>query len=284
MRIKSFFDKDTATFTYIIIDEETKHCAVIDPVLDYNMSSGKISTTSADQIIEYVKTNDLHLEWILETHIHADHLTAADYLKQKLGGKIGIGKNVLEILKFWTEIFNTKSDVALDGSQFDHLFLDAENFKIGNQIVKVFFTSGHTPSCVSYLINDAVFVGDALLMPRLGTARCDFPGGSAAELFNSIQKIYSLPSHTKIFTCHDYPAASELETSQSTVGDHKKMNVLLNENTSQEQYIESRNSRDRGKEMPKLLLPALQINIRAGKLPTPEENSIQYLKIPLNKF
>ena len=284
MNIKSFHDKDTGTFTHVISDPQTQRCAVIDPVLDYDMIAGKTSTKSADQIIEYIKSNSLKLDWILESHIHADHLSSAQYLKNNLGGKVAIGRNILKVLEFWTEIFNTKKDTPLDGSQFDHLFTDGENFKIGNLQAQVIFTPGHTPSCSSYLIGDALFVGDALLMPHFGTARTDFPGGNAKELYHSIQKIYALPDSTRIFTCHDYPENGATALSESTVGEHKKHNVLLNEKTAEAQYVEARNKRDFGKAVPKLLLPSIQLNIRAGALGDSEENGIQYIKIPLNKF
>lgn len=284
MKIQHFYDKDTATFSYVVSDDATKQCAIIDSVLDYDIFSGRTSNTSADKLIEYVKANNLNVEWILETHAHADHITASNYLKSKLGGKIAIGENIKEVIKFWVDVFNTQNDTPLDGSQFDHLFKDGEEFKIGNLKVRVISTPGHTPACVSYLIEDCIFSGDVIFTPKMGTARTDFPGGSARTLYHSIQKILSLPDSTKIFIGHDYPENGSDPQFCCTVSDQKKHNILINENVSEEQYVETRNKRDVGKAVPKLLLPALQVNIRAGKFSAPEQNGATYLKIPLNKI
>lgn len=284
MQIKYFFDKDTATFTYVVSDRATKQCAIIDPVLDYDMNAGKTATVSADQVIDYVKQQKLEVEWILETHAHADHLTASYYLKEKLGGKIGIGEHIKEVLKFWVPLFNTAHDTALDGSQFDHLFKDGEIFKIGTIQVKVMYTPGHTPACLSYIMGDTVFVGDTIFMPYVGTARTDFPGGSAQTLYRSIQKLLALPDNTKIYTCHDYPPVGQSEGCISTVAEQKAKNSMVHIGISEEEYVTARNAKDKGKAVPRLLLPSIQVNLRAGNLGKAEDNGIQYIKIPLNKL
>ncbi len=284
MQIQHFFDSDTATFTYVVSDPASKNCAIIDSVLDYDLYSGRTSTISADKVISYVKEQGLHVEWILETHVHADHLTAAHYLKEKLGGKIAIGKNIKEILNFWVPLFNTGHDTPLSATQFDHLFEDGEKFNIGAIEVKVIYTPGHTPACVSYLMGDAVFAGDTIFMPYVGTARTDFPGGSAQTLYDSIQKILSLPDNTRIFTCHDYPPHGQKERHVSTVAEQKKQNILVKSGTTKNEYVASRNAKDKGKSVPRLLLPSIQVNLRAGSLGEPEENGVQYIKIPLNKI
>lgn len=280
--IKTFFDNETATFTYVVTDNATQTAAVIDSVLDYDQNSGRTKTHSADQVIAYIKEKYLSLEWILETHIHADHLTASHYIQEQLGGKIGLGANIKKVLGFWIPIFNTAQDTPLDATQFDKLFVDEEVFKLGNIDVKVLYTPGHTPTCYSYLIEDAVFVGDALFMPDVGTGRTDFPGGSAPDLYDSIQRILSLPDTTRIFTCHDYPPAERSATSLSTVKEQKENNVIINAKISKEEYISLRNKRDEGKPVPKLLFPAIQVNLRAGTFGKPEKNGIQYVKIPIN--
>lgn len=284
MQIHHFFDNDTATFTYVVSDPATKKCAIIDPVLDYDMFAGKTSTTSSDKVISYVKEHGLSVEWILETHAHADHLTGSHYLKEKLGGKIGIGEHIKEVLKFWVPLFNTVHDTPLDGSQFDHLFKDGEVFAIGSIEVKVMHTPGHTPACVSYLIGDAAFVGDTIFMPYVGTARTDFPGGSAATLYQSIHKLLSLPETTKIYTCHDYPPQGQPEGYVSTVADQKTKNSMVHDGVSEAEYVAARNAKDVGKAVPRLLLPSIQVNLRAGDLGKTEANGVQYIKIPLNKL
>ena len=284
MHIHHFFDKDTATFTYIVSDEATKKCAVIDSVLDYDMNAGKTSTTSADKVISYIKENELDVEWILETHAHADHLTASHYLKEKLGGKIGIGEHIKAVLDFWVPLFNIVHDTPLDGSQFGHLFKDGEIFKIGTIEVTVMHTPGHTPACLTYIIGDAAFVGDTIFMPYVGTARTDFPGGSAQILYQSIQKLLSLPENTKIYTCHDYPPEGKEVGYVSTVADQKLQNTMVHQGVSEAEYVAARNAKDKGKAVPRLLLPSIQVNLRAGNLGKAENNGIQYIKIPLNKL
>ncbi len=284
MQIKSFFDKDTATATHVITDPTTKNCAIIDSVLDYDVSSGHTSTKSADLVIDFIKNNNLKLEWILETHIHADHLTASNYLKQKLGGKTAIGDGIVEVLKFWTKVFNNEDDTPLDGSQFDYLFHDGEKFKIGNLEVEVIHTPGHTPACVCYLIEDAIFVGDTIFMPYVGTARTDFPGGSAKILYNSIQKIYALPDSTRIFIGHDYPLDGNEPAFETTIAEEKNKNILVSEKVDEISYVDIRNKRDFNKPVPKLLLPAIQVNLRGGTFGKVESNGTQYIKIPVNKI
>ena len=284
MKIKYFFDSDTATFTYVISNEESNQCIIIDPVLNYDQYSGITSTKSADEIIAYLNQENLKAKWILETHIHADHLTASSYLKEKLNSKIGIGENIKEVLKFWVPIFNTENDTDLNGSQFDHLFKDGEIIKIGSLEIKIIHTPGHTPACVSYLIEDSIFVGDTLFMPYVGTARTDFPGGSADMLYDSIQKILSLPKNTKIYTCHDYPPEDKHPSSVSTVLEQENHNIMINEAVSKTEYVKARNDKDRGKKVPQLLLPSIQFNLRAGSFGVRENNGTQYIKIPINKI
>lgn len=284
MKIEHFFDQNTSTFTYLVIDTTSNKCAIIDSVLDYDMNSGRVTTDSADQVIQHIKQNNLDLEWILETHAHADHLTASSYIKKALGGKIGIGEHIKKVLEFWVPLFNTGHDTKLDGSQFDHLFKDEEVFKIGSIEVKVIHTPGHTPACLSYLMEDAVFVGDTIFMPYVGTARTDFPGGSAKTLYQSIHKLFSLKDTTRIFTCHDYPPQGQDVKFMSTVAEQKLNNVMINENVSEEEYIIARNKKDEGKAVPRLLLPSIQVNIRAGDLGEKEDNGKNYIKIPINSI
>ncbi len=284
MHIKSFFDNNTSTFTYVVSDTKTKKCAIIDSVLGYDIYSGKTSTLSLDQIIDYVKKNDLIVDWILETHVHADHLSGANYLKNKLGGKTGIGAHIKEVLKFWVPLFNTVHDTPLDGSQFNHLFHDEEKFFIGSLEVKVLNTPGHTPACISYLIGNHIFVGDTIFMPYIGTARTDFPGGKAQTLYNSIQKLLSLPEDTNIYTCHDYPLAGQSESYLSTVAEQKAYNIMVHDGISENEYITTRNNKDLNKAVPHLLLPSIQVNLRAGNLGKAEKNNIHYIKIPLNQI
>lgn len=280
--IKTFFDSDTATFTHVVTDPSTQKCAIIDSVLDYDQYSGRTKTKSADQIISYINEEKLSVEWILDTHIHADHITASHYLKEKLGGKIGISLRIKEVLALWVPIFNTSRDTNLDASQFDHLFEDGDIFKLGNVDVKVLHTPGHTPACASYLIEDTIFVGDTIFMPDIGTARTDFPGGSAATMYDSVRKILSLPNETRIFMCHDYPPEGRNVVWISTVEEQKKNNVLIHDGISKQEYVLLRNKRDAGKSVPKLLLPSIQANLRAGTFGAPENNNVRYIKIPVN--
>lgn len=284
MGVKYFFDQDTATFTYIVSDDVTKKAAVIDPVLNFDITNGKVFTHSADEVISFVKSNGLTIEWILETHAHADHLTAAQYIKKQLGGRIGIGEHIESVIEFWSPMFNCQQTKSAVLGMFDHLFKDDEHFKIGGVEVKVMHTPGHTPACLTYLIEDMAFVGDTIFMPYVGTARTDFPGGSAKALYHSIQKIFSLEPHTKIYTCHDYPPEGVEPGCLSTVKEQLEKNSMINKNVSEAEFIAARNKKDVGKSVPKLLLPSIQVNMLAGNLPNKESNNISYIKIPLNQL
>lgn len=283
MHIESFFDTQTKTFTHVVVDSDTKKCAIIDSVLDYDQDAAIISTTNADKVIQYIHDNNLENEWILETHIHADHLTAAFYLKQHIGGKIGIGSRIAEVLKTWVPLFNTENDTPIKGEQFDRLFDDGDLFNIGNVSVRVMHTPGHTPACATYIINEtSAFVGDTVFNHNIGTARVDFPGGSAADLYNSIQRIYNLPDETLLYLCHDYPKPHETPLKSITVGAQKAQNIMLNGQTTLEDFQQKRGARDKTLGAPRLILPSIQVNMRAGNLGTKADNNIQYIKIPLN--
>jgi glyoxylase-like metal-dependent hydrolase (beta-lactamase superfamily II) len=282
--IETFFDIDTNLFSYVIFDPATSSAAVIDSILNYDQYSGRTNTTSADEIIAYINSKKLKLEWILETHIHADHLTAAHYIKEKIGGKTAIGSQITKVLKYWVPLFNTIIDTPLDGSQFDILLDDNQTIKLGSVNVKILHTPGHTPACISYLIEDAVFVGDTLFMPDLGTARTDFPGGSAETLYDSVHKIFDLPDETRIYICHDYPPATRKANNVCTVAAQKKQNILINQKISKAEYVSLRNRRDAGLSVPKLILPSIQANLRLGTFGDRETNGIQYVKIPINQL
>lgn len=284
MKIIDFYHQDTGTFSYIVIDETTNHCAILDSVMDYDPVPGRATTESADKIIEFVRQHQLKVEWILETHAHADHLTAAKYLKEKLGGKFGIGAHITDVLNHWVPIYNTFKDTPQDGSQFEHLFKEGDTFHIGKLEVRVLHTPGHTPACLSYLIEDCAFVGDTLLMPHIGTARVDFPGGSASTLYDSIQKLMSLPDETKIYICHDYESDGHKPANMATVKEHKDTNKMIHQGVSKDEYAKMRNTKDAGMSLPRLLLPSIQVNLRAGSLGDAEDNDIQYIKIPINQF
>ena len=280
--VAPFFDPDTWTVTYVVYDQPGSACAIIDSVLDYDPKSGRTSTHSADRVISFVRQNDLKVAWILETHAHADHLTAAPYLKDKLGGQVAIGENIRTVQQVFKGVFNLEPTFAVDGSQFDHLFANGEKFKIGALAGEVMYLPGHTPACVGYKIGDAVFVGDTIAMPDVGTARCDFPGGDAAVLYQSIKKLLSLPPQTRLFMCHDYPPAGREVCVETTVADERARNIHVHDGVDQSAYVQIRTERDQGLPMPMLILPAVQINIRAGHLPPSEDNGISYVKIPLN--
>ena len=282
--LKTFFDPDTATFTYVISDPQTSAAAIIDSVLNYDQFSGRSTTKSADEVIDYIHQNNLKVEWILETHIHADHLTASRFLQEKLGGKTGIGSHIKDVLDLWVPIFNIQEDTSLDASQFDHLLEDNQVIKLGDLEIKVLHTPGHTPSCVSYFIEDAVFVGDLVFMPDVGSGRTDFPGGSAELSYNSSRRILRLPDETRLFTGHDYPPQGRDAQSLSTVWEQNQSNILMNDTVSKEAYVKERNQRDVGKPVPKLLLPSIQSNLRLGTFGQAESNGVQYIKIPVNKI
>ena len=283
--VKTFFDEPTFTASHVVSDPASKKAAIVDSVLDFDPASGKTSTESADKIIAYVKAEGLTVEWILETHVHADHLSGAPYLKEKLGGKIGIGSNIAVVQKTFGEVFNVEPEFRRDGSQFDVLFDDGAKFKVGTIDATVIHTPGHTPACITFVIGDAGFVGDTMFMPDYGTARCDFPGGDAATLYKSIQKIFALPGETRLFMCHDYKAPGREEYAwETTVKDERDWNVHVGRGVSEADFVRMRTTRDKTLAMPRLILPSVQINMRAGELPPPDSNGVRYLKLPLNMF
>ncbi|CAO4839060.1 MAG: Beta-lactamase hydrolase-like protein [Holosporales bacterium] len=279
--IKTFFDEQTATFTYIVADSQTKKAAVIDSVLNFEYESGQFSTTSADHVLTYLNKNDFELEWILETHIHADHITAAHYLKEKTNAKIGIGSKITDVIAYWAPVFDMQSDVSPHDHAFDVLFSDQDTFKIGTLLVEVLHTPGHTPACVCYKIDNAVFVGDTIFAPNIGTARTDFPGGSAYDLYESCQRILKMPDDMIMYVGHDYPTSDRPLQSAFTILEQKKENILLKEGIAIDDYVTMRHQRDHGKKVPRLLLPAIQMNIRCGALPAPHQNGKTYLNIPV---
>lgn len=280
--IKTFFDLETSTFTYVVSGGKGTPCVVIDSVLNYDPKSGRTSTQSADQVIKYIQAEQLKLVWILETHAHADHLTAAPYLQEKLGGKLVIGSHITHVQDVFKGVFNLDSRFATDGSQFDHLLQDGESLTFGKLSLKALFVPGHTPACMAYEIGDAIFVGDTLFLPDVGTARCDFPGGNAKTLYQSIQKILSYPKETKLYMCHDYPPSDRPAAFCTSVGAEKAENIHVHDGITEEQFVQMRTTRDQTLDMPNLILPSVQVNIRAGHFPEPEANGKAYLKIPLN--
>ncbi|WP_111638826.1 MBL fold metallo-hydrolase [Marinomonas shanghaiensis] len=282
--VAAFFDKDSNTFSYVVKDPTSSSCAIVDSVLDFDYASGGTSYKGADSIIEYVTTHKLKVEWLIETHVHADHLSAAPYIQSKVGGKIGIGEQITIVQDTFGKIFNEGTEFKLDGSQFDHLFHDGEHYQVGSMLCTALHTPGHTPACFTHVLGDAVFVGDTLFMPDAGTARADFPGGDAGTLFDSVQKILALPEDHRIFMCHDYcPNGRELEY-ETTVKAQRALNIHVKKGISKETFVELRETRDKTLAMPRLILPSLQINMRAGHMPEPENNGLSYLKIPLNAF
>ena len=283
--VKDFFHEDTNTFSYVVRDPATKACAIIDSVLDYDPASASTSTIHADKIIAYIKEQDLTVEWILETHVHADHLTAAQYLKAELGGKIAMSQKIGIVQETFGAIYHL--DIKQWNAQqlFDYLFKDHESFQIGTLKAYNIPTPGHTPACLSYVIGDAVFVGDTLFMPDYGTARCDFPRGSAEQLYDSVQSLFQLPEDTRVFLCHDYlPETRESYVCESDIQTQKTQNIHIHQGISKAEFAQMRNQRDSGLSMPKLILPAIQINMKAGQFPEPEPNGVSYLKLPLNYF
>ncbi len=285
-QVEGFFDPATWTVSYIVLDPVTRQCALIDSVLDYDPKSGRTSHASADLLIARVREMGATVQWILETHVHADHLTAAPYLKQELGGQIAIGQQITSVQKVFGSLFNAGSDFALDGRQFDRLLSDDEAFRIGNLQARSLHTPGHTPACMTYVVNDgletAAFVGDTLFMPDYGTARCDFPGGDARTLFRSINKVLSLPPDTRLYMCHDYQPGGREVQFVSTVAEEREKNIHVRNGISEDAFVAMRHARDATLGMPTLILPSVQVNMRAGQLPEPESNGRRYLKIPLN--
>lgn len=283
--VTGFYDPATHTISYVVRDPASAACAIIDPVLDYNPDSGRTGHGSADAIIEFIKSRRLVLQWILETHIHADHLSAANDLKHCLGGQLGIGGRVPLVQATFAKIFNPGADFVPDGRQFDRLFDDGDRFDVGALTATVMHTPGHTPACVTYVVGDAAFVGDTLFMPDYGTARCDFPGGDARQLYRSIRRILALPPSTRLFLCHDYKSADRTQTIwESTVARQRQENIHIHDGVDEEAFVALRTARDATLAVPKLMLPSVQVNMRAGELPPPEDNGVRYLKIPLNKF
>jgi glyoxylase-like metal-dependent hydrolase (beta-lactamase superfamily II) len=280
--IKDFFDPETWTYTYVIYEREGAPCAIIDSVLNYDPKSGRTSTKSADEVIAFVKAHQLQVDWILETHAHADHLTAAPYLQSHLGGKLVIGDHITNVQAVFKGVFNLDDRFKADGAQFDYLLKEGESLAFGNLSLKALFVPGHTPACMAYEIGDAIFVGDTLFMPDVGTARCDFPGGDAKMLYRSIQQILAYPGQTKLYMCHDYPPNNRPATGVSTVADEKANNIHVHDGVTEAQFVQMRTTRDQTLEMPTLILPSIQVNIRAGHFPEADSNGVSYLKIPLN--
>lgn len=286
LQVEAFFDRETWTLSYIVLDRETRQCALVDSVLDYDPKSGRTSHASADRLIERVRELGATVQWILETHVHADHLSAAPYLKRQLGGQTAIGRHITTVQKVFGALFNAEPGFARDGRQFDRLLDDEEVFSIGGLQARAMHTPGHTPACMSYVVSDgsesAAFVGDTLFMPDYGTARCDFPGGDARTLYRSINKVLSLPPETRLYMCHDYlPGGRELRY-MSTVAEERAQNIHVRDGISEDEFVAMRQARDATLAMPTLILPSVQINMRAGELPPPEDNGTRYIKIPLN--
>ena len=282
--IKTFFDEPTNTASHVVSDPATGHCAIIDSVMGFDAPSGRTDSAPADAIIAYVKENGLTVDWVLETHVHADHLSGAPYLKEKLGGQIGIGSHINDVQSVFKTVFNAEPSFSTDGRQFDHLFADEERFQLGEIEAWVMETPGHTPACVTYVIGDAAFIGDTMFMPDFGTARADFPGGDASALYRSIRRILSLPPETRLFMCHDYKAPGRDQFAwETTVAEQRANNVHIGGDVDEAAFVKMRTERDRCLGMPKLLLPSVQVNMRAGELPPPEEDGVSYLKLPVNK-
>ncbi|MBM7422203.1 MBL fold metallo-hydrolase [Spongiibacter marinus] len=278
----AFFDEPTNTFSYVVKDPSSNACAVVDSVMEIDYAAGRLSLVGADKIIQHIRDNKLSLEWIIETHVHADHLSAAPYIQEALGGQIGIGANITVVQETFGKIFNAGTEFARDGSQFDKLFNDGDEYHVGNMLCRAIHTPGHTPACMTHVMGDAAFVGDTLFMPDGGTARADFPGGDARVLYQSIQRVLSLPDETRLFMCHDYmPGGREVEY-ETTVGAEKQSNIHVHVGTSEAQFVAMREARDATLDMPRLILPSLQVNMRAGHLPGADDNGTVYLKLPLN--
>ncbi|MBI1391413.1 MAG: MBL fold metallo-hydrolase [Alphaproteobacteria bacterium] len=281
--VKGFFDEETFTISYVVADPATKACAIIDSVLDFDQASGRTGTGSADKLISYVRDRGFECEWIIDTHVHADHLTAAPYIKRALGGRTAIGDQVPVVQATFSKVFNEGAAFRTDGAQFDHLFHDGETYAIGDVQARAIHTPGHTPACMCHLIGDAAFVGDTIFMPDFGTARCDFPGGDAGRLFDSIHKLFELPDETRVFLCHDYKAPGRDEyVWETTIRAEKAENIHIKTGTSRDAFTAMRRARDATLAMPKLILPSVQVNMRAGEMPPPEGNGLSYLKLPID--
>lgn len=283
-QIEGFYDTVTGTVSYVVYDQPQGHAAIIDPVLDYDPKSGHTKTLSADKVITFVHKQELTVDWILETHAHADHLSSARYLQAQLGGRIAIGEHITQVQAIFKKLFNLEPGFALDGSQFDHLFVDNENFQVGSLTGRALFVPGHTPADMAYQFGDAVFVGDTLFMPDAGTARCDFPGGDAHTMYQSVQRLYALPPATRLFMCHDYPPPGRGPLWETSIAEQRRKNIHIHDGVSEDDFVQRRNTRDATLEMPTLIIPSVQVNIRAGDLPPPEDNGVRYLKVPLNRL
>ena len=283
--IQAFLDNASSTYTYVIFEHDGGHCAIVDPVLDYDPASGRTGTTEADQVITFVREHRLQVQWLLETHAHADHLSAAPYLRKELGGRIAIGQLISKVQDVFKTLFNLEPEFKIDGSQFDHLFAPDEEFAIGNLRAKALHVPGHTPADMAYLIEDElILLGDTLFMPDVGTARCDFPGGNANQMFASIRKLLAFPPDTRLYVCHDYPCAGRAAQCQTTVAEQRQGNIHIHDGIDEATFVAMRTQRDAGLGMPTLLLPAIQVNVRAGNLPPAEDNGVTYLKIPINQL
>ncbi len=280
--VTAFFDEATNTVSYVVKDPNSRACAVIDAVMDIDYAAGRIAYESADEIISFIRQNDLKLEWLIETHVHADHLSGAPYIQGKLGGKIGIGENISIVQETFGKVFNEGTEFRRDGSQFDRLFKDGDSYRIGTMTAHAMHTPGHTPACMTHVIGDAAFVGDTLFMPDGGSARADFPGGDARTLFRSMRRILALPGETRVFICHDYGPNGRAIKWETTVGDERAHNIHVRDGTSEDEFVAMRTARDKTLSMPRLIVPSIQVNMRAGQLPEPEENGTRYLKVPLD--
>jgi len=280
--VQPFLDSDSETWSYVVFDAPGGHAAVIDPVLDFDPKSGRTATDGAQRIVDFVRATELTVDWILETHAHADHLSAAPFVRDQVGGRLAIGEHIRDVQKIFRGVFNLERSFLPDGSQFDHLFADGDRFRFGSLEGRVLFTPGHTPADLAYLIGDALFVGDTLFMPDVGTARCDFPGGDAGTLYRSIQTLYALPDDTRLFVCHDYPPAGRDHEAETTIGAERRGNIHVRDGVSEAEFVAMRNARDAGLAMPRLILPSIQVNIRAGEMPPAEDNGVVYLKLPVN--
>jgi glyoxylase-like metal-dependent hydrolase (beta-lactamase superfamily II) len=281
--VKAFFDESTNTFSYVVWDPASRQAAVIDSVLDYDAASGRTRHDAADAIVAFVLAQALEVAWVIDTHVHADHLSASPYVQSRLGGRLGIGEHIRSVQQTFGKLFNVEEGFAHDGSQFDHLFKDGEPYRLGEIEAVAWHTPGHTPACMTHMIGDTAFVGDTLFMPDYGTARCDFPGGDAHQLYHSIQRIFTLPDATRVFLCHDYKAPGrDAYAHETTVGEQRRANIHVHEGVSEEAFVTLRKTRDATLAMPRLLLPSVQVNMRAGHLPPVEDNGVSYLKIPLN--
>ena len=282
--VTAFFDEATNTVSYVVADPESTACAIVDSVLDFDYASGRTDTASADRIVDFVRGHGLTVEWLIETHVHADHLSAAPYLQEKLGGRIGIGDRITVVQDTFGKIFNEGTAFERDGSQFDRLFQDGDTYRIGSLSARAIHTPGHTPACMTHVVGDAAFVGDTLFMPDGGTARADFPGGDARELYRSTRKILALPPETRLFMCHDYGPNGREVRWETTVAEERAHNIHVHDGVSEDEFVALRTARDATLGMPRLIIPSIQVNMKAGELPEPEDNGTRYLKVPLNSF